>query len=347
MPLEMDGVTLVVMAVDNCNLNCRYCSTTNDSYAEVSLEAVDTTIAGLKSHFGEVTVGLSGGEPTMHSQFSDLIETIAKHDANFYVVTNGYGFDEVLPILRNHRNCLSHVMFSLESANPEHNDHIRGKGAFETVLQAIDQCHQNGVPMSIGCALNRNNIGQIDGLLRLAEENMVVDGVFCWPAFPTKTLVEDGLVLTEADRAYLVKKSQQMANENQVIFGDLFRFDTFYQECAPLRYRQFTLHANNQFSFCCNLAIYRQPQNNSDDLGNVLKTDISELLNRHIDHAKEYQKFLISDTCQNTPDGLRAYPCFHCQSYHGKLDWLPESIEKRQESGTQTAADHELIQIKI
>jgi len=26
MPLALDSVTLVVMAADNCNLDCRYCS---------------------------------------------------------------------------------------------------------------------------------------------------------------------------------------------------------------------------------------------------------------------------------------------------------------------------------
>lgn len=344
MPLEINGVTLIVMAVDNCNFTCRYCSTTNDTLAEVSPDVVEKAVRGLQNLFGSVTVGLSGGEPTLHSRFEDLIGTIAGCDADFYLVTNGAGFERVLPALENHRDHLSHVMFSLESADRAHNDRIRGEGAFDAVMVGLEICHQHGIRMGIGCALNRGNIGQVDALLRLAEEKMVVDGVYCWPAFPTRTLVEDGLVLTEADRAYLVKKAQQRTGNSQVLFGDLFRFDAFYQECAPLRLHQFTLHSDNRFSLCCNLSIYRGETGDADDLGDARKSEIADLVERHVDRARDYQKFLIRDVSQNHPQGLRAYPCFHCQSYHGKLDWLADAVLHR--DGKHAAMDRELVQIQ-
>ena len=54
MPLEVDSVTLIVMAADNCNLSCRYCSTPNDSLTEVPPEALKKAEATIPlGHIGE------------------------------------------------------------------------------------------------------------------------------------------------------------------------------------------------------------------------------------------------------------------------------------------------------
>ena len=322
MPLAVDSVTLVVMAADNCNLKCRYCSTPNDSLAEVSPQDVDKALAGLQELFGTVCVGISGGEPTLHSRFEELVAVVSSRQAQFYLVTNGIGFEQALQILLRHQQRLTHVMFSLDAADRETNDRIRGDGAFDAVIEGLRLCHESGVNASLGCALNRGNLGQIDALLRLAEQHMVVDGVYCWPAFPTKALVEDGLLLTEADRAYLVKRAQQKPEDNQVVFGDIFRFDTFYQECAPLSLRQFTLNSEGVLSLCCNLTLYKGETGKADELGAVADHDIPDLVMRHIDHAKTYQQSLLHDIAQGNTEGLAGYPCFHCQRYHKKLDWL-------------------------
>ena len=344
MPLEVDSVTLVVMAADNCNLTCRYCSTPNDSLAEVPPEALEKALTGLQTLFGTVYVGLSGGEPTLHSRFGELLDVIASCEADFYLVTNGVTFERVLPLLLRHRERLTHVMFSLEGADREFNDRIRGTGCFDAVTEGLWLCHEHGIRMSLGCALNRGNLGQIDALIRLAEERMVVDGVYCWPAFATRALVEDGLVLTEADRAYLTEKAEGMADRNLVIFGDLFRFDTLYRECAPLSLRQFTLNADGNLTFCCNLTLYLGETGKADELGAVAEHEISRLVEAHIDHAKEYQKKLLRDVMQDRPKGLAAYPCFHCQRYHGKLDWMADAVRRRQQAGQGTVGDGEMVQ---
>lgn len=322
MPLAVGSATLVVMATGSCNLQCRYCSSPNASPSEVSLQDLDKALTGLQSLFGTVCVGLSGGEPTLHSRFDELVGVVASRQAEFYLATNGLEFERVVPALLRHRERLTHVMFGIEAADREANDRVRGHGSFDAVMEGLRLCHENGIQTGLGCALNRGNLGEIDALLRLAEKRMVIDGVYFWPAFPTPPLVEDGLLLTEADRAYLVNRAKQVGDRNQVIFGDLFRFDVFYQECAPIGLRQFTLNADGNLSFCCNLTYYKGETGKADELGAVSEHDIVTLVERHIDHAKEYHKALLRDNLEGRCEGLAGYPCFHCQRHHSKLDWL-------------------------
>jgi len=288
---------------------------------------VDTVLSGLKRLYETVCVGISGGEPTLHSRFQELVEVVTRKSDEYYLVTNGLGFAEVLPVLLRHQGCLSHVLFSLEDPDRERNDRIRGRGSFDAVTEGFRLCHEAGIRTSLGCSLNRGNIGQLDALRRLAEKHMVVNGVYCWPAFPTKTLVEDGLLLTEADRGYLVQRAQQSPDENQVVFGDIFRFESYYQECAPLRHQQFTLTSEGTFSFCCNLTLYKGETGRADELGAVLDHDIPDLVERHIEHARDYQKALLRDVLNGRCEGLAGYPCFHCQRHHGKLGWLEDSSQ--------------------
>ena len=339
MPLALDSVTLIVMATDNCNLECRYCSTPNDSGSEVAIEDVDKVLAGLKRLFATVCVGISGGEPTLHSRFQELVEVVAKQSDEYYLVTNGLVFDRVLPVLLRHQGHLTHVLFSLEDPDRERNDRIRGQGSFDAVMEGFRLCHEAGIRTSLGCSLNRGNLGQIDGLLRMAEQHMVVDGVYCWPAFPTRSLLKDGLLLTEADRNYLVKRAQQRPDDNQVIFGDIFRFESFYQECAPLRHQQFTLSSEGKLSFCCNLTLYKGGTGKADELGAVSDHDVSDLVERHIEHARDYQKALLRDVLNSRCEGLAGYPCFHCQRYHGKLDWLDVDVHRSPDSAVAPVAD--------
>lgn len=346
MALQVDGVTLVVMTIDDCNLTCRYCSTPNDSGIEVPPEAVEKAVVGLQDLFGQVVVGLSGGEPALHSRFEEIVDRIGARGAEFYLVTNGFGFENVLPILKRQGSLLTHVMFSLESGDRDANDQIRGEGSFDAVTDGLRMCHENGIRSSLGCALNRHNLGHIETLIRLAEERMVIDGVYCWPAFPTRALVKDGAVLTEADRAYLVEKAAQMGNSRWTLFGDLFRFEDYYQECAPLGLRQFTLNPDGNFSLCCNLTLYRGETGKEDELGPIRNHSVSELVERHVDHGAAYQKALLKDTVGKTPGGLRGYPCFHCQSYHRKLDWLPDAVSRREADGSNIPTDSELVQIQ-
>ena len=70
-----------IMVTDVCNLHCPYCFANefvNKSKNEISLEAFQKAVDFIVRDNAHKTVGIIGGEPTVHSQFELLMQTLIK-----------------------------------------------------------------------------------------------------------------------------------------------------------------------------------------------------------------------------------------------------------------------------
>ena len=106
-----------------CNLRCAYCRC-----PDVKIEMMTTaqwveTIDGLGSH-GTMRIKYQGGEPTLRTDFRTICAASQAAGIITAVVTNGLQF-AAKPELFDH---LDEIVFSLDSATPEHTDKMRGAG---------------------------------------------------------------------------------------------------------------------------------------------------------------------------------------------------------------------------
>lgn len=326
MRLQTDTVTLVLMLTDVCNLECVHCFKSNQSHAETPFEAIETALSGMKRIFGKVHVSMSGGEPTLHRRFEDILRLLESQSQVYHLVTNGFNFKRrTLPLLRKYGRTLECVAFSLDGANAEAHDRIRGEGSFERVMDAIARCREHGIGTRICCTLNKWNLNQIDPLRRLAQNLCITNGVYLWTAIPTPKLVAQEAMLDAADRAYLRHRQEALACEGVYLIGDLRRMDDQYTMCEALSLRQITLDSDGNLSLCCNLTHYAGETSRRDVLGSALDADMSTLIDRHIDASANYIKAMLRDLNGIKDGDPHAYACTHCARHHGKLDWLSAS----------------------
>lgn len=105
-----------IMLTDVCNLRCSYCFANeyvNHNANEITLENFEEALAFLKAG-GEYSVGLIGGEPTIHSHFGQILDRLVADEEirNVSLFTNGVVMDRYADRLQNEK---FHILVNFNS----------------------------------------------------------------------------------------------------------------------------------------------------------------------------------------------------------------------------------------
>lgn len=122
--------TASIEITKNCNLKCKHCyqGSHMDEQLMMNLNEV-RSIASKLGELGTLSVVLTGGEPFLHPNLVEIVETFNNWNIRVVIFTNGQVIqNETIRKLSN-MNVL--VRISLEGHNEEINDFIRGVGTFK------------------------------------------------------------------------------------------------------------------------------------------------------------------------------------------------------------------------
>ncbi|WP_156761588.1 mycofactocin radical SAM maturase [Microbacterium karelineae] len=153
-----------------CNLSCVHClsSSGRRDPRELTTEECKAIIDELE-RMQVFYVNIGGGEPTVRSDFWELVEYATAHRVGVKFSTNGVKITpEVARDLA--ANSYVDVQISLDGATPEVNDHVRGPGSYETALRAMANLRDAGMEnfkLSVVCT--RQNIPQLDEFKAIAD----------------------------------------------------------------------------------------------------------------------------------------------------------------------------------
>lgn len=157
-----------------CNLACRHCWITPTYRPDgsdgqyIKLEHVHKAVCEAKP-LGLHSVKLTGGEPTLHPQFRELVTLIHDEGLDILIETNGTLIDDSLAqFLRDRR--VSFISVSVDGAMAETHDYLRGvSGSFERAIDGIKALVRVGFPVQVICTLHQGNVSEIADLVTLAE----------------------------------------------------------------------------------------------------------------------------------------------------------------------------------
>ena len=158
-----------------CNLRCAYCRCPEVKIELMTTEQWTETIRGLGSH-GTMRIKYQGGEPTLRQDFQTICEASRAAGILTAVVTNGLSFAG-RPELLDH---LDEIVFSLDSATPEHTDKMRGAGVHARVVEAIELARGRGINLFVNMVVTGGNLDQIEPMLDFCEERGM--GIHVQPA---------------------------------------------------------------------------------------------------------------------------------------------------------------------
>lgn len=88
-----------IMLTNICNMNCEFCFAKIDAPDEMSVENA-VLLHSLVKEWGLLSVGLLGGEPTLHSQFEEVINIFSSLEIPMTLFTNGIVSEDVSKFVR-------------------------------------------------------------------------------------------------------------------------------------------------------------------------------------------------------------------------------------------------------
>lgn len=173
--------SLYIYAAGACNLACRHCWITplfqagaanpaEEDGKFVRLEHVRTAIQQGQA-LGLRSAKLTGGEPTLHPQFRELVTLLAEAGLKIIVETNGTLVDDDLAQFLRRSGQVSFISVSLDGAEATAHDYLRAvPGSFGRAVEGIRALRRAGYRPQVICSLYRQNVAQIEALIALAEE---------------------------------------------------------------------------------------------------------------------------------------------------------------------------------
>ncbi|MEW5945887.1 MAG: radical SAM protein [bacterium] len=175
--------SVIFLVTDRCNLNCPYCFLADRrSAANVPLERFREIIQRHRPLYLQLT----GGEPTVHPQFEEMVRWCVRRPMLTQFVTNGRG---ALPRIRFFEELRIRPLtaFSLDAAAPAVHDRIRGRrGLFDEIMEGVRFLRAIRAPAALSAVvfgpgqvstLPEGNLDQVRPLVRLARRLRLSIGI--------------------------------------------------------------------------------------------------------------------------------------------------------------------------
>ncbi len=166
---------------EKCNLRCKHCYHANyTSDNELGLSELTSIADKIDSTLGKWdkkgTLSITGGEPfVIKDKLFPLLHHINSQETihHFDILTNGWLLDQGSLNELKELKKLRRVQLSLEAANSELNDQIRGNGSFEKTLSAIRLLKKNGFQVAVMMTISNINKNEVEPLIKLLKEESV------------------------------------------------------------------------------------------------------------------------------------------------------------------------------
>ncbi len=201
-----------------CNLRCKYCGA-----SEATSEELPTTqvLSGLDDLWalGCRWITFGGGEPLLRRDTPQILQYAKEKGFQVFISTNGYFVSRHTQAIQ---DWVDHVNLSLDGGRDIH-DAVRGKGAYDKVLEAIEVCARIGVSVSLQCVLSSNNLDCVDEAIEVAERYHVP--IMFQPATQWKdSSTSDNPIAPEPDAyrraiAHVVKRKKEGAPVRNSLVG--------------------------------------------------------------------------------------------------------------------------------
>lgn len=209
-------VIVSLSVTSRCNLRCVYCYSGEDNRNAVDVPTRELFhIIDEFYDLGTRVFMLQGGEPLLHPDIDEIIAYIKAKKAYCSVTTNSLNFREHLEALKQ----VDQVQLSIDG-NAEITEANRGKGVYESLVEAGRLCHYNRIPFHLHTVLTRRTTVEntLDTLAEMAKSyNTNLN--FCLPASTGSALDKHLATNEQALKLYkiiLARKKQGMPVNNSL-----------------------------------------------------------------------------------------------------------------------------------
>jgi MoaA/NifB/PqqE/SkfB family radical SAM enzyme len=306
-----------------CNFNCPHCiRETRGTKYHIPVEIVEKTLKEAQLYRNIDTIAFTGGEPTLHPNFGDIVRLVVEHEYLFEFVTNGWNFQgKTFAIIQPFKEHIKHVNLSLDGATEESHDTIRRQpGSFRRIMQSIILCRFHEIPVTINTVISRANRTELEDIALLISR-MGCKALGYAHCQPTPDGLAAGLILNTQERRQVefdVADLQKTFRIKIVLAGDHYNEAPFYQ-CPQMQMQEFNIDYQGRLTFCCMLSGYRGGLPDTDVLADLSKVSFYEAHRRLVARIAEVNMDKINLIEAQDSDEPGCFVCSHCLNYFRKV----------------------------
>ncbi len=312
---------IVIELTNRCNLSCGHCfDERHAATGDLPLEILKKVLRDGKS-CGIEQMSFTGGEPTIHRRFEEIIDLVTQARYPFSFVSNGASFPRIYRLLVDHRSWFLGVTFSLDGARQETHDRLRGKESYRSVMRAMSICAFKELPFTLNMVLTAQNRDEVGEMVDLAER-LGSDGVRFGHLMATPETALRKLDLSPEQRRKVESEIWRLKKSASVPVGmapGYFSASPFFP-CGPLELEEYNLDYNGNLTLCCQLSGHSGVA--SDIIGNLNEMSLAEAC----EHFRESVVTYLADKRAKVNSGkfseLDHFPCWYCLKYLSKTLWL-------------------------
>ncbi len=309
---------------NRCNFVCKHCLRDEKlPRKNIPYKVVKKILKEAKS-YGISHIAFTGGEPTLHPKFDEILGEVVKGGFTYHIVTNAWNFTQILPVLEKHglKN-LKGLSFSVDSPREETHDYLRKKGSYRKIMQAVSVCYIKKIPFSLQMTVCTKNMEHLEEMALLASK-LEAERVFFAFIQPTPGNVKEGLVPSPAEQSRLAKEITRLAGifSIGVFLSPGFDIPELMFQCRALNMTSFTVDFRGNLVFCCQLSGYAGGGSDSDIIADLSKTSLFDAHKKLIEKIAKFQKDRVTRIGKKNLGKLDRFPCFYCARYFGKVGWL-------------------------
>lgn len=164
-----DPIGFLVELTGTCPNQCRHCGT--QSIGDPGLLSYGEWVSILEPLRSTAKrIAVSGGEPTLHPNFAEIMAYLDGFGTVLSLFTNGLWPSPraTLDILKRCR--LNTVLITLLGHTAElHDWHTRNGGSFKRTVATLQNCAQEGLPVLVNTVLTTKNIHHIEEIVAFAK----------------------------------------------------------------------------------------------------------------------------------------------------------------------------------
>ena len=314
---------IVIELTNRCNLSCGHCfDERHAATGDLPLEIIEKLLREGKS-CGIEQVSFTGGEPTIHRRFAEIVRRVCEAEYAFSFVSNGVNFPQIYPLLLKYRHWFKGVTFSLDGAREETHDRLRSKGSYRRVMRATSICVFKELPFTINMVLTEQNRKEIGEMVWLGER-LGSSGVRFGHLMPTPETALRKLDLSPIERRDVESEIWRLKRSASIPVGmapGYFNEPPLFP-CGPLELEEYNVDYKGNLTLCCQLSGNSGANQGTDVMGNLHEMSLAEACERFLQRvathlADKRDKLSRGEFCE-----LDHFPCWYCLKYLGKTSWL-------------------------
>ena len=310
---------ILLELTNRCNLSCHHCfDERHAGTGDLPLPIVQKVLE--EGHSCSIDhIGFTGGEPTIHPQFPEILKLVSQAGYTFGFVTNGLNFPKIFPLLLRYRQTLQGLTFSLDGAREGTHDRLRGRGSFRQVMRAASLCIMKELPFTLNMVLTRDNREEVGAMVSLAAR-LGSGGVRFAHLMESGPVMENHLALSLEERREVERTIWALQETAPLPMGmapGYFHATPFFP-CAPLELEEYNLDYRGNLTLCCHLSGLHGTNEGTDVMGNLHDMSLMEACTRFRQRVAVYLTDKQTRVKNASLTQEEHFPCVYCAKYMSK-----------------------------